>query len=75
MDNNKQIQLEVAEKTNVANILISNFASQCVNCGIRGKEGLSQDDHDGLSIATEQLGRFVSNLIMDNGNLKLSKAS
>jgi hypothetical protein len=66
-----QIQLDIAEKTNVANILISNFASQCINGGTKVVTGVTQDDKDGLKIASNQLGSFISNLIMENGNLQL----
>jgi len=63
------IELEYTEAVNITNILISNFASQCLNIG-RNYNNLSQDDHDGLKIASEQLGRFVSQKLQELYSLK-----
>ena len=72
MSNNiEQIHLDIAEKTNVSNILISNFASQCLSVGSASTVELRDEHRIGLEIAAKQLGSFVSNLIAENGNTQL----
>jgi uncharacterized Rossmann fold enzyme len=66
------IMLDIAEKENVANALIRNFASQCMNIAQAETEQEINEFRVGLKIASEQLGKFVSTLLMENGNLQLT---
>ena len=66
------IALEVAEQENVANILVSTFASQIANRVTATTEEEANEHTIGLQIASKQLGSFISNLIAENGNLKMA---
>jgi len=53
--------LNYMEDVNVANILISNFASQCVKMGVLSERGeVPEADKYGLQIASTQLSSFIS---------------
>ena len=69
--NKDTITLEIAEKENVANILLSNFASQALNLGAATEPNDVKEHTVGLEIAYKQAVSFVANLIAENGNLKL----
>jgi hypothetical protein len=69
------IQLDVAEKTNVANTLISNIVHQTIAVVKATNDAEVNDATDGFTIASQQLGKFVSTLIMEIGNLKLQSIS
>ena len=64
------IILEIAEKENIANVLIGNFASQVSNLVLATTPKEQGEFKVGLKIASDQLGRFISTLIAENGNLK-----
>jgi len=77
--NNKELEqanLELAEATNVVNILISNFASQCVISGgeaqANGPSNISQNTKDGLKIATTQLSNFIAKMLQENAVMKVT---
>ena len=53
--------INYTEDVNVANILISNFASQCVKMGVLSERGeVPEADRYGLQIASTQLSSFIS---------------
>ena len=68
----KDIVLAIAEKENVVNVLISNFATQCLSVGSATTQEEQNEHRVGLKIASDQLVKFVSTLIAENGNLQLN---
>jgi len=70
-----EIQLDIAEKTNVVNTLISNLVHQTIAvCRVpEGDLDAKEDAEAGFTIASTQLGKFISTLIMDNGNMQLKQ--
>jgi hypothetical protein len=66
------VTLEKYERQNIANILMGNFASQVANRVTAIDEKGLNESVVGLKIASEQLGKFIVDLIVENGNLKLA---
>jgi len=59
--------LQIAEKVNVANILISNLVNQAILAGRESySQDISQDTKDGFNIASKQLSNFIEKLIEDS---------
>jgi Flp pilus assembly protein TadD len=67
-----EIQLDIAEKTNVANVLISNLVHQTIETARAATEEAYKEHSVGFEIASQQLGKFVSTLIMENGNMQFA---
>ena len=67
------IILEITEKKNVVNVLIGNFASQVANRVAAKTQDELMESTIGLEITSRQLGSFISELIVENGNLTLNK--
>lgn len=68
----EDVVLDIAEKENVANVLISNFATQCLSIGTSTTQKELDEHKVGLKIASDQLGKFISSLIAENGNLQVN---
>ena len=71
--NKDSIILEITEKKYVVNVLIGNFASQVANRVTAKTQDELMESTIGLEIASRQLGSFISELIVENGNLNLNK--
>ena len=68
--NKDSIIFNIAEKENLANVLIGNFASQCMNIAQADNKSEYNEARLGLKISADQLGSFISSLIAENGNLQ-----
>ena len=67
--NMNDLELKVAEETNVANILISNLVHQTSETARAPNEEAYKEHSAGFEIASKQVGSFISNLIMEKGNM------
>jgi len=65
-----EIQLDIAEKTNVANVLLSNMIHQTIATARATTEEAYKEHSVGFEITAQQLGKFISTLIMENGNMQ-----
>ncbi len=71
MNTENDVLIDIAEQQNIVNVLISNFATQCLAIGAATTEEEVDEHRIGLRIASGQLSGFIADLIAENGNLKL----
>jgi hypothetical protein len=69
---NQDTALLIAEQQNIANTLVGNFASMCLNLGAAKKPKDIGEYQVGLKIANDQLVKFIGDLIADKGNKQLA---